>query len=229
MRKVIYAVSVALLLAACSSNDTTEKENTATEQAEKQKGVAQVNEEILGKWQGMIEIPQAPLEIVLDLQKGSGSLSVPAQGLGELPFESIEYKDQAVAISIDLAGSIIKIAGNWTGEQIEGTFTQNGQTFPITLKPYTEPAITYEELLVPVTGGALKVALQIPEEPTGKIVLIHAGSGPTNKDGNTLGGGKNNSLKMIAEALAEQGIASIRFDKRGIGDNLWCNGFVSPT
>lgn len=29
----------------------------------------------------------------------------------------------------------------------------------------------------------------------------------------------NNSLKMIAESLAEKGIASIRFDKRGIGDN----------
>ncbi|WP_225223809.1 hypothetical protein [Solibacillus merdavium] len=58
----------------------------------------------------------------------------------------------------------------------------------------------------------------MPEQPTGELI-IHAGSGPTNKDGNTIGGGSNNSLKMIAESLADQGITSIRFDRRGIGEN----------
>ena len=50
------------------------------------------------------------------------------------------------------------------------------------------------------------------------VVLIHSGSGPTDRDGNSpLLGGANNSLKLLAEGLASLGIASVRFDKRGIG------------
>ncbi|MDO7486185.1 alpha/beta hydrolase [Peribacillus frigoritolerans] len=56
-------------------------------------------------------------------------------------------------------------------------------------------------------------------------MIIIAGSGPTDKDGNTIGNpGKNNSLKMLAESLAEKGIASIRYDKRGIGENMQLTG-----
>jgi pimeloyl-ACP methyl ester carboxylesterase len=49
------------------------------------------------------------------------------------------------------------------------------------------------------------------------IVVIHSGSGPTDRDGNTPQlPGKNDSLKMLAEAMSAQGIASLRYDKRGI-------------
>lgn len=51
------------------------------------------------------------------------------------------------------------------------------------------------------------------------MALIIAGSGPTDKDGNSALAGKNNSLKMLAEGLAQQGIATVRYDKRGLGDN----------
>jgi len=52
------------------------------------------------------------------------------------------------------------------------------------------------------------------------VVLIISGSGPTDRDGNTaMLPGKNNSLKMLAEVLAERGIASLRYDKRGIGES----------
>ncbi len=47
------------------------------------------------------------------------------------------------------------------------------------------------------------------------VVLIISGSGPTDKDGNQAAM-QNNSLKMLAEALKQNGIASLRFDKRGI-------------
>ncbi|MFM7486332.1 MAG: alpha/beta hydrolase [Cytophagales bacterium] len=50
------------------------------------------------------------------------------------------------------------------------------------------------------------------------IVLIIAGSGPTDRDGNNPIM-KNNSLKFLAYGLAKQGIASLRFDKRGIGES----------
>jgi len=45
------------------------------------------------------------------------------------------------------------------------------------------------------------------------LAIIIPGSGPTNRDGNQ-SVGKNNSLKMLAEFLTEQGIASFRYDKR---------------
>lgn len=51
---------------------------------------------------------------------------------------------------------------------------------------------------------------------TAPAVLIVAGSGPVDRDGN-LPGATNNGLKLLAHGLAEQGIASLRIDKRGIG------------
>ena len=49
------------------------------------------------------------------------------------------------------------------------------------------------------------------------LVIIIAGSGPTDRDGNSAAlPGKNNAYKMLAEALASRGIASLRYDKRGI-------------
>ena len=47
------------------------------------------------------------------------------------------------------------------------------------------------------------------------VALIIAGSGPTDRDGNNPSM-KNNSLKLLATALANKGIASLRYDKRGI-------------
>jgi uncharacterized protein len=49
-------------------------------------------------------------------------------------------------------------------------------------------------------------------------VVIIAGSGPTDRNGNSpLIPGANNSLKLLAEGLATHGIASLRYDKRGVG------------
>ena len=58
--------------------------------------------------------------------------------------------------------------------------------------------------------------LQPKENPSSTLVIIHAGSGATDRNGNQsiL---QNNSLKMLAEALEENGIASLRYDKRAIG------------
>jgi len=52
------------------------------------------------------------------------------------------------------------------------------------------------------------------------VALIIAGSGPTDRDGNSaMLAGKNNSLKMLAQSLASANIASLRFDKRGIASS----------
>ena len=64
-------------------------------------------------------------------------------------------------------------------------------------------------------------------------MLLIAGSGPTDRNGNSVGlPGANNSLQYLAEALAERGIASVRYDKRAIGASraamtAICNGLAS--
>jgi pimeloyl-ACP methyl ester carboxylesterase len=58
--------------------------------------------------------------------------------------------------------------------------------------------------------------LLAPDAASAPTVLIHPGSGPTDRDGNQRQF-RNDSLKQLAEALAARGIASLRIDKRGVG------------
>lgn len=67
-------------------------------------------------------------------------------------------------------------------------------------------------------SGTLYGTLDMPADPgPWPVALIIAGSGPTDRDGNNPLGGTNNHLKLLAKALAEHGIASLRYDKRGVG------------
>ncbi|MNF68460.1 Alpha/beta hydrolase family protein [compost metagenome] len=66
-------------------------------------------------------------------------------------------------------------------------------------------------------SGILRGTLLRPktDQPV-PVALILAGSGPTDRDGNNPLGGRNDSLKKLAQLLARNGIASVRYDKRGI-------------
>ena len=84
---------------------------------------------------------------------------------------------------------------------------------------------------IPVTlatkTGVLHGTLLMPAgvSPPVPIALIIAGSGPTDRDGNSpLLPGKNNSLAMLADALGQRGIATLRYDKRGIGASAGAMG-----
>jgi uncharacterized protein len=52
------------------------------------------------------------------------------------------------------------------------------------------------------------------------VVLLIAGSGPTDRNGNSPAGVSANSYKLLAEALAGQGVASLRYDKLGVGKSV---------
>lgn len=75
-------------------------------------------------------------------------------------------------------------------------------------------APTSSEITAPGPIGALHGTLLKPAAP-GPVVLIIPGSGPTNRDGNNPLGVKGQPYKLLAEALAAKGIASVRVDKRG--------------
>jgi pimeloyl-ACP methyl ester carboxylesterase len=76
-----------------------------------------------------------------------------------------------------------------------------------------------EERSVAVNGGSIKGSLMLPDNITMQtpIALIIAGSGATDRNGNGGPTLHTNAYKMLAESLAEHGIASFRFDKRLIG------------
>lgn len=71
-----------------------------------------------------------------------------------------------------------------------------------------------------VPEGRLHGTLLLPKsvEPI-PVALLIAGSGPTDRNGNSPMG-HNDSLKRLAQALAKRGIASLRYDKRGVGQSL---------
>ena len=65
--------------------------------------------------------------------------------------------------------------------------------------------------------GRLEGTLLVPDIKRDiPVALIIAGSGPTDRNGNNPSM-KNNSLKMLAEGLVKEDVASLRYDKRGIG------------
>lgn len=61
----------------------------------------------------------------------------------------------------------------------------------------------------------LKGTLLLPAAEKPPLVIFHSGSGPTDRDGNNPQM-QNNSLKLLAEGLQREGIAVLRYDKRGI-------------
>ena len=48
------------------------------------------------------------------------------------------------------------------------------------------------------------------------VVLVVPGSGPTDRDGNNPFGVRASTYRLLAEGLAERGVASVRIDKRGM-------------
>ncbi|QDK31345.1 alpha/beta hydrolase [Sphingomonas sp. IC081] len=80
----------------------------------------------------------------------------------------------------------------------------------------TSPPVKETFVEAPGPNGPLKGTMLSPSNAATPIVLMIPGSGPTDRDGNNPLGVKAASLRLIAEGLAAQGIASVRIDKRGL-------------
>jgi pimeloyl-ACP methyl ester carboxylesterase len=89
--------------------------------------------------------------------------------------------------------------------------------FPLLLLLAAAPVAKSEPAELKTPTGALFGTLDLPAGAgPWPVVLIHPGSGPTDRDGNSALA-KNDSLKLLGQALAAKGIACLRIDKRGIG------------
>lgn len=85
------------------------------------------------------------------------------------------------------------------------------------------PVSTPVEL--PSRPAPLHGTLLSPEGQTHAAAVILPGSGPTDRDGNSPQFGiQAATYRLLAEGLAERGVASVRIDKRGIGASAAAGG-----
>ena len=74
------------------------------------------------------------------------------------------------------------------------------------------------EVILETSTGNIYGAITIPKHVfNSPLVIIIADSGPIDRDCNSPLGLQTNAYKMLAESLANNGIATLRFDKRGVG------------
>ncbi|MEB0147764.1 alpha/beta hydrolase, partial [Pseudomonas sp. CCC2.2] len=76
------------------------------------------------------------------------------------------------------------------------------------------PSVLQRPISLDTGTGELFGTLLLPRSDAPvPVVLIIAGSGPTDRDGNNTDGGRNDSMKLLARVLAKHNIASVRYDK----------------
>lgn len=194
-------------------------------------------EDAQGYWSGSIA---NSVHVIVQFNKPAdgrweATLSVPKQSLVTKVENVVVTPDQ---ISFALPRLNASYAATWnTGEQAwSGTWTQ-GQAAPLILKRMNQQELealkpkrpqedaiaartpTYSSTEVSFRNDAAKVQLAgtftVPE---GKgrfpaVVLVH-GSGPLNRDSEVFG---HKPFLVLADHLSRQGIAVLRYDKRGIG------------
>jgi len=100
---------------------------------------------------------------------------------------------------------------NILGLAMVALITQTADTLP--------PAAAAESpYTIRSAGLELQGTLTIPRALTKPVpvFVIIAGSGPTDRNGNSMMGIRPNSYAQLAWRLAERGIASLRYDKRGM-------------
>lgn len=191
---------------------------------------------IAGHWEGSMTVNGAETIVGLDVKnedKPTGWFSIPAQGLLFMPISKTRARENTVSFQVRVGMEVIRFEGKREENRIRGTYLLKrvSSSFQLTYMEEApwEPGQRQEPEYVgrvntveaEVDGGVLYGTLREPEEgETDTVFLIIAGSGPTDRDGNSaLIAGKNNSLKMLSSFLAGQGYACISYDKRGIGES----------
>ncbi len=180
-----------------------------------------------GVWSGRLEVQGVKLPLVFHFDDESPCLDSPAQGARGIPMQFERIEPDSVSVSIPAIGG--SFAGKLVDGQIVGRFSQMGVTLPLTLKaeevvirrPQTpQPPYPYEIDEVSFTNGDARLSgtLTLPQGVTRQtpVVLMVTGSGQQNRDEELF---DHKPFAVIADALARNGIASLRYDDRGFGES----------
>lgn len=183
-------------------------------------------EAIRGDWNGHIA---GRLPIIFHLGE-QVTLDSPDQNAFGLP-AALSMVDGKVVISIGAVGARFEGQLSANGQSMSGLFLQSGQRLPLTLSRGGEIApapITPRPDILDTSERAVRIendgltlhgTLRVPAGVApGPAVLIIAGSGPTDRNGNQPGGVITSATyRQLAVALERSGLRTLRFDKRMIG------------
>lgn len=177
--------------------------------------------QIEGTWNGNIELPNQKLPFVIHITNENNELKAtsdsPSQGAFGLKINEVRFENNILYLKQNQL--MMTYEGTLVDEQnIQGTFKQGSYSFTLNL--------TKEEAKKTMSSSAQNYEVKeinISEELTGNlykttnnetVILLIAGSGPTDRNGNTMGMSVNNSLKFLAEGLAENNYDVFTYDKR---------------
>ena len=179
-----------------------------------------------GSWNGELDVMGTKLPLVFNFSPNGCTMDSPSQNAKGIPAEKTVSDDGTIKVKVGMIGATFE--GKMADGEIKGTFTQNGFPLPLTLKagklavkrPQTPvPPFPYKEESVSFTnaGYTFNGTLTLPENYTKQtpVVLMVTGNGQQNRDEELF---EHKPFAVIADALARQGIASLRYDDRGWGD-----------
>jgi len=197
---------------------------------------------VIGDWSGTLSVGPQSLRLVFHITQTDNGITAtmdsPDQGADGIAMSHATFTDNVLTLELRVAGITYK--GTPEGDTLKGTFSQSGQSFPLVLTRSSKatvanktnagasspqaaetPNTVYTETPVslPIASGDLKGTLTLPKNhKKGALVLIIAGSGPTDRDGNNPAM-RCDTYKQMAHNLSKAGIASLRYDKRGIAQS----------
>ncbi len=83
-------------------------------------------------------------------------------------------------------------------------------------------------MVIACDWGDISATLNTPTDGSDIALLIVAGSGPTDRNGNSGQGLNSYAYKMLSDELVEGGIAVLRYDKRAIGRSRLDDSTIIP-
>ena len=179
-----------------------------------------------GTWNGELNVMGNKVPLVFNFSTNGCTIDSPSQGVNGIQAEKTVKDDGTISVKVGMIGATFE--GKMTDGEIKGTYVQNGFPLPLTLKPgklvvkrpqTPVPPFPYKEESVSFTNAqyTFNGTLTLPENYSKNtpVVLMVTGSGQQNRDEELF---SHKPFAVIADALARQGIASLRYDDRGWGD-----------
>lgn len=191
----------------------------------------------LGRWEGSMMLGDGELPFTLRVSAAGALLDLPVQDLFGYPSAGIAAGQSSLNLSWLFGGGQLSMQYRQADGLISGTYRQGEAVGSLRLvRSSFQPEPSTELALRAADGALLPGTLSLPSPlvPTDSkagqkqaqlkvpLIILHAGLGAADRDGNNFNvPGRNDALKQLAKALAELGVASYRYDKRGSGQSSW--------